>query len=308
MKQTMKKRIRVAVFCVLLMPFAGFGLLPDPAPFALPDGKPVLIAHAGGLIDGYAYTNSLEAVQQSIAAGFRFIELDLFVLPDGDIAAIHDWKEFWKAARADIPETVTAGTLREQRLYGKYTPLTAEDIVPLFSGNDRYLVTDKRVPPELLLEKLPLDRERLLVKVFSYGEYVSALRAGIRYPMLSVRNSFSFWIYRPLFVAGKITMITTKKDMVEKHPDLLASLVQGGVTVFASTVNDKVFVERYLGGVGQRHLYGFPGACRSGNPLGPVYYQQGCAGLFCDQNETTDKHFPQRGRPGRYDRMGGAVS
>ena len=36
-----------------------------------------LIAHAGGEIDGYVYTNSLEALQQAASRGYRFIELDL---------------------------------------------------------------------------------------------------------------------------------------------------------------------------------------------------------------------------------------
>lgn len=49
------------------------------------------IAHAGGCIDGYLYTNSLEAVQQSLTFGVRNIELDLCLTNDNQIVAAHDW-------------------------------------------------------------------------------------------------------------------------------------------------------------------------------------------------------------------------
>ena len=45
----------------------------------------MLIAHAGGLIDGYSYTNSKEALLKSISEGYQYIELDLYGTTDGSI-------------------------------------------------------------------------------------------------------------------------------------------------------------------------------------------------------------------------------
>jgi len=53
-----------------------------------------LIAHAGGGINGLKYTNSLEAMEQSIEHGFKMVELDLLISSDGRIVAVHDWKTF----------------------------------------------------------------------------------------------------------------------------------------------------------------------------------------------------------------------
>jgi glycerophosphoryl diester phosphodiesterase len=50
-----------------------------------------LIAHAGGHIYGYKYTNSLEALENSYNNGFRFIELDFDWTQDNQIVLIHDW-------------------------------------------------------------------------------------------------------------------------------------------------------------------------------------------------------------------------
>ncbi len=53
-----------------------------------------LIAHAGGGINGLKYTNSLEAMEQSIEHGFKMIELDLLISSDRRIVAVHDWNRF----------------------------------------------------------------------------------------------------------------------------------------------------------------------------------------------------------------------
>ena len=49
------------------------------------------IAHAGGGINGEAYTNSFEAVKKSIKNSYKLIELDLLVTDDQRIVAQHDF-------------------------------------------------------------------------------------------------------------------------------------------------------------------------------------------------------------------------
>ena len=58
--------------------------------------RPQLIAHAGGAIWGYRYTNSLEAIDTAYANGFRFIELDFELTSDGSVVLIHDWEAMGK--------------------------------------------------------------------------------------------------------------------------------------------------------------------------------------------------------------------
>lgn len=53
------------------------------------------IAHAGGIINGKIYTNSLDALNNSYKDGFRLMELDLTHTTDGAIIAVHDW-EHWR--------------------------------------------------------------------------------------------------------------------------------------------------------------------------------------------------------------------
>ncbi|WP_026942979.1 PI-PLC domain-containing protein [Hellea balneolensis] len=54
-----------------------------------------IIAHAGGAIDGNAYTNSREAIERNYAYGTRLFEIDFDITADGHWVAAHDWPN-WK--------------------------------------------------------------------------------------------------------------------------------------------------------------------------------------------------------------------
>src|SRR5690606_24652405 len=51
--------------------------------------KPVMIAHAGGGYKGVAYTNSIDALEASYQAGFRYMELDFSWTSDGRLVCLH---------------------------------------------------------------------------------------------------------------------------------------------------------------------------------------------------------------------------
>ena len=252
MQRMRKKTVLVcaaSLLCAAALAF--FFLLPDPEPFALPGwihGTPIYIAHSGGSIDGEPYTHSLEAVNASVAAGFRFIELDLYVTADNDIAALHDIGRFREMTGYRGPEEeLTAAAVKSLSLLGRYTPLVSKDINELFADKRLFFVADKKIPPQLLLERFTIDRERMLVEVFSYADYVEALRKGIRYPMLSMPEERHFTRNKLLLLTGKIAMVTTKAKLVREQPEMLRWLREKGIIVFASTINDPDFASRHLG-------------------------------------------------------------
>jgi len=72
---------------------AYFDLLNYNQPQAVPSA-PIpgrFIAHAGGALNGLPYTNSLQALDQHYAAGFRLFELDFEWTSDGHLVLVHDW-------------------------------------------------------------------------------------------------------------------------------------------------------------------------------------------------------------------------
>ena len=60
--------------------------------------KPLMIAHAGGGINGQNYSNSLEALDLNYSKGFRTFEIDFSWTSDDQLVCLHDWdKRFTKA-------------------------------------------------------------------------------------------------------------------------------------------------------------------------------------------------------------------
>jgi len=57
---------------------------------------PLMIAHAGGGINGQNYSNSLEALEHNYQQGFRHFEIDFSWTSDAQLVCLHDWKKRFK--------------------------------------------------------------------------------------------------------------------------------------------------------------------------------------------------------------------
>lgn len=158
------------------------------------------IAHAGGCIDGYLYTNSLEAVQQSLTFGVRNIELDLCLTNDNQIVAAHDWGYYNYLTGYGSDDTIALSLteFQQRRICGKYTPITQVKIDSLMEKNPQmYLVTDKISSPELLARFR--FRERIIVECFSLENYYLLDTMGFYKTFYSAcprtyRKAFKKWI------------------------------------------------------------------------------------------------------------------
>lgn len=176
----------------------------------------MIIAHAGGEIDGIKYTNSLEAVNQSIKLGANFIELDLRTTSDGVIVAVHDWNEFKSMTGnqlADVP--LNLQDFKCSKYSYKYSTLTINDVIKLLENNQVYLVTDKIDNLVLLKETLGINNlSKVVVEVFTIEKYNEAISLGFDSIALNV-NLKKIFIDNWLSL-NKIKAITYSGDLVEE--------------------------------------------------------------------------------------------
>lgn len=138
------------------------------------DFSPSLIAHAGGAVDSCIYTNSREAMERSLAKGYRFIEFDLLFTSDSVLVAAHSWERFNSmTGYEDWGDSVPAySDFVSRKICGRYTPLSAREINSFFEQNDSlYFVTDKVSDPEVLQEHFPSLKHRMVVEAFSFQHY-----------------------------------------------------------------------------------------------------------------------------------------
>lgn len=157
--------------------------------FAPYEGGPMMIAHAGGAIDGVVYTNSREAVEHSLEAGFSYIELDLVLSSDGRLIAFH--------TNPELPDTLYStdppshAEFKSKLIYGRYTPLDGNDVALLLAEHPAMkLVVDKTDDPDVLDCHFARYRDRVWVECFSMEAYVAVCKRGY-HGMLNVW-SFGF--------------------------------------------------------------------------------------------------------------------
>lgn len=139
--------------------------------FESPD-LPRYIAHAGGSVYRYMYSNSLEAVRNTLAHGFDFMELDLSVTSDGELVAWHDWQFEW----AEAP---THDEFMARKIYGLFTPIDFPRMDSILMANPQLtLVTDKISDPAVIDRWLGKYKDRMWVECFSDEDYFALQEKG----------------------------------------------------------------------------------------------------------------------------------
>jgi len=153
----------------------------------LPQGRPapVMIAHAGGSVDGRTYTNSLEALDLHYSRGCRLFEVDFDWTSDGALVLLHDWN----ANAARIFGGAFAGrwhgrdeTLAAPRLDG-LTTLDDDGLARWSAAHpDARIVTDIKWDNLKALARLrgvvPGAVDRLVVQIYGFEEFEPVAALG----------------------------------------------------------------------------------------------------------------------------------
>ena len=100
-----------------------------------------IITHALGGLDGYTYLNSRESFINHYDKGCRFFEVDLSQTSDGVWVCRHNWKEPMGQWEGDKMKVLSAEEFLNTPIYGKYTPMSFEDLLKLLDEYPDAFVT-----------------------------------------------------------------------------------------------------------------------------------------------------------------------
>ncbi len=209
------------------------------------------IAHAGGMIEGKRYTNSLEALNQQYDKGFRLFELDICKTSDGKYVAMHDWKHWKKATGYKDSMPVTHKEFLKHKLFEKLTPLDLERINNWFTQHkDAILVTDKINEPKQF-SKVFIDKNRLMMELFSKNAIKEGIDAKIKSAILSqeVLDSMQGNKVEELKKMG-ITEVAFSRRNIAESIELLKELKKNNIRVYVYHINqdtgkDEEYVTKY---------------------------------------------------------------
>lgn len=181
-----------------------------------------LIAHAGGAIDGRTYTNSKKALMNALDNGFRYIELDLFETPDGNVVCTHDSSTY------------------------KIKPIMSlREAVGIWLERPFEFVVDKISEPQILNHYFKKNREHVYVEAFCIDDYKQLKEDGY-VPMLSLGGDlrgFIKYLVTSLY-CGKVKRIV----LYYKTPEYLLRIYKRlGAKIAVYTINDESNLKKHIG-------------------------------------------------------------
>lgn len=206
-----------------------------------------LIYHAGGEIRGGSYTNSLEAVEKTLAEHPEkcFIEMDLRYTSDGVLVCAHSWGD----ALMDAQEP-TLEEFLSWRIQGRFTPLTAKKLMEIMQENPQmYLVTDfKDLPGELkdgVAELVELSQgdpdvlSRMVIQLYTGREKTSVQEV---YPFQDQQFVFTTyewgaWQHEVAQICNQENVSVIAVPFGEMSNEDAALMKELGFTVYEFTVN-----------------------------------------------------------------------
>lgn len=211
------------------------------APVTLPDR----VVHGGGAIDGYAGSNSLEAINAAYEAGHRTLELDFLLSADGYPVCLHDWSMYYSNDITDgVPMTLEA--FRAVRIYERYTPLDLETLAGWLTAHpDVQIVTDVKDNNLGVLRTIakshPELQARFIPQIYAYDEYAPVRAMGYTNIILTL---YRLGEYNDKVNTEKIVpfaaargLVAVTADVTIASEEFIAAFNEAGVPLAVHTVN-----------------------------------------------------------------------
>lgn len=237
-----KKDLRVVKSLGSAVPLMIFSLA-CAGPSSVADCPPRLIAHSGGIGNHRTYTNSLEALENSVARGHTAIEVDLSWTSDHHLVLIHDWGHEFQKLFDRSPGRLTLSEFRALPSANGLSHLSLEDLADWLLENAGVLViTDIKERNidglRLIAEEYPEHRRRIVPQIYHPESYLKVKEMGYVHVIFS--------LYRTDLTDQKVIDFAARNSLFgvtiparrAMEGTLPAELAANGVRVFAHTVND----------------------------------------------------------------------
>lgn len=216
----------------------------------------LLVYHAGGGIDGLDYTNSKEALARTLADGCFYIEIDFSYTSDQELVCMHAWDEEWDESGSD--EIPTLAQFSAGKIYGKYTPMTAAELVDFMRDDPKlHIIVDTKEPdfPGVIEHLRNLaDGDPSVMDRFIIQLYDSGMKAKVQdiYPFPDENILFTAYMFGTnrtgsilkLCYNENISVVTTKYDSWDD--ETVRFFQSKGIIIFEHTVNRPDFANRAL--------------------------------------------------------------
>ena len=245
----MKKTTITCLLAVLLLAFSGCQSTPQTSAPEVPAPRRLeLVAHAGGTINGYVYTNSLEALQTSVQSGYRLIEIDFMPTSDGVIVLTHVWNNIPNRVPGATTQIVSHAEFMSYRLFNRYTPMDLSMLIAFLDEHpDIRIITDTKDGYDaytalyVIAEQYPEHIHRFIAQAYRF-EHVPRIRAlGFEDVIVTLYLMPEEIFDHPEEIARLAHAHEVYAVTIQEYgilPDFAARLDVANIRFFAHTVNN----------------------------------------------------------------------
>ena len=161
-----------------------------------------IITHALGSLDDLTYLNSRESFINYYDKGCRLFEVDLTKTSDGVWVCRHNWKESLGQWEGEERKVLSSEEFLNTPIYGKYTPMTLEDLLKLLDEYpDAFVMVDSKQYSvrnyQRTLEDYAQYREIAINAGIQHtlGQIIPEIYNSAMYPGTALLYSFPAYIY-----------------------------------------------------------------------------------------------------------------
>ena len=220
------------------------------------------IAHAGGALGKMTYTNSYQALDASIARGFRYFEIDFSFTSDNRLVCLHDWGvNFNRTFGFETPNPLPLEEFeRLSSKNEKFTNCTLEGLAEWMRKNpSASIVTDVKKynlkALQRMLELLPDADRRVIPQIYDPLNFDAVSKMGFR--------QIIWTLYRYRGTSYKVIQWVSRWDtaVAVTMPKFLAetalpkALAERGVPTYVHTINNAEDKDRFINLKGITEIY-----------------------------------------------------
>ncbi len=179
------------------------------------------IIHACGAIYDSAgnlctYTNSLEAIENTIDSGNRFIEVDFDFSADGYLVCTHE-----------LESPVTEAEFMSEKANGEFTHMNLDTVAKIMHNHPQiHVITDIKGNNvsgcSQIREKYPELTERFIIQVYHDSEYEEIRELGFKYLIFTLYNTKpaerDYPVLKKCFDAHDYVGLTFKHKWIAVNP------------------------------------------------------------------------------------------
>ena len=213
------------------------------------------IAHNGGIIQGRLKSDSLEAWELSCKRGVRIIDADLSFTSDNHLVLRHSWTD--DLEQDYFPNQPTLEEFRAAKIFMKYTPMTAEDMISfMLEHPDLYVAGDSKYDPVKVFSALAdtarnMDAEEVLSRVIVSlyrTEDISRVRAACPFRHYVLRQygwGHNWYELAAFCLKNDVPVVNIFNFVIDADPEGVKILTSKGIRVYAAVVNSLKQMQAY---------------------------------------------------------------